>query len=104
MHSDAGAPSENAGSSSGSGLALLLWTLRPEYFSRACHCSNSAAGLGARVGLSVCDSTGLCCTGTPFESGLFLSFFFAFFPLHYEIPLSVGVQDFSELGGFHQST
>lgn len=78
MHSNAGALSENAGSSSGNNLVLLLWSLRPDWFSQAGHYRNTAAGFGARVDVGVCDSTTLHCTGSLFESGLFLSFLFFF--------------------------
>lgn len=43
--------------------ALLLWFLRPEYFSQTGHYSNTAAGFSARMSLGVCHSTGFCCTG-----------------------------------------
>lgn len=73
--------SENAGSSSGSSLVLLLWSLNPDWFSQADHYRNTAAGFGARGDLDVCDSTTLHCTGLPFEYGLFLAFIFFFFSL-----------------------
>lgn len=59
--------------------SCLLWSLSPDWFSQADNYRNTAAGFGARVGLDVCDSSTHHCTGSPFESGLFLAFLF-FFP------------------------
>lgn len=83
MYSDAETPSETAGSSSESSLALLLWSPRPGYFSQAGRYSNTTAGFGARVGLGVrgfVTALPFAIQAHPLNLGLFFGFY-CLFPL-----------------------